>query len=49
MGLTENPSSWLVSTPEVARIIGEFNASVEKKKKIDHYRHHEQTQHMTFM
>lgn len=45
-GLTENPSSlqrWVVSVPEIARVIAGLEASVDKKKKTN-LRHHEQTQ-----
>lgn len=47
VGLTENPSAvpcWIVFGPEMARVIGEFEASFEKKKKTD-LLHREQTQH----
>lgn len=47
VGLTENPSAlrrWMVSGPEMARLIGEFEASTEKRKETD-TRHHEQTRH----
>ena len=45
--LTENPAAlrrWMVSGPEMARVIGEFEVSTEKRKKTD-TRHHEQTKH----
>ncbi|KAI9547233.1 hypothetical protein NQZ68_018435 [Dissostichus eleginoides] len=47
VGLTENPAAlrrWMVSGPEMARVVGEFEASTEKRKKTD-TRHHEQTKH----
>jgi hypothetical protein len=52
VGLTENPAAlrrWMVTGPEMARLIGEFEVSTMKKKKTD-FRHHEQTKHaqMTF-
>ena len=52
MSLTENPAAlrrWMVTGPEMARLIGEFEVSTMKKKKTD-FRHHEQTKHaqMTF-
>ena len=52
VGLSENPAAlrcWMVSGPEMARLIGEFEVST-KKRKITDFRHHEQTKHaqMTF-
>ena len=52
VGLSENPAAlrrWMVSGPEMARLIGEFEVSTMKRKKTD-FRHHEQTKHaqMTF-
>ena len=52
VGLTENPAAlrrWMVTGPEMARLIGKFEVSTMKKKKTD-FRHHEQTKHaqMTF-
>ena len=47
VGLTENPAAlrrWMVSGPEMARVIGEFETSTERRKKTD-TRHHEQTRH----
>ena len=47
VGLTENPAAlrrWMVSGPEMARLIGEFEVSTKKRKKTD-FRHHEQTKH----
>ena len=44
LGLTENPAAvnrWMLSGPEMARVVGEFEASTEKRKKTDH----EQTKH----
>ena len=50
--LTENPAAlrrWMVSGPEMARLIGEFEVSTKKRNKTD-FRHHEQRKHaqMTF-
>ena len=48
VGLTENPAAlrrWMVSGPEMARVIGEFEASTEKSKKLDS-RHHEESKHV---
>ena len=47
VGLTENPAAlqcWMVSGPEMACIIGEFESFTEERKKMD-TRHHEQTKH----
>ena len=47
VGLTENPAAlrrWMVSGPEMARVVGEFEASTEKRKKTDTL-HHEQAKH----
>ena len=47
VGLTESPAALqhrLVSGPEMARIIGEFESFNEERKKMD-TRHHEQTRH----
>ena len=47
VGLTENPAAlrrWMVSGPEMARLIGEFEVSTKKIKKTD-FRHHQQTKH----
>ena len=36
VGLTENPAAlrrWMVSGPEMARLIGEFEVSTKKRKK----------------
>ena len=47
VGLTENPAAlrrWMVSRPEMARLIGEFEVSTKKRKKTDFW-HHEQTKH----
>ncbi len=47
VGLTENPAilrRWMVSGPEMARLIGEFAACTEKRKETDN-RHHEQMKH----
>ena len=38
VGLTTNPAAlkrWMVSGPEMARVIGEFEASTEKRKKLE--------------
>ncbi|KAK3737220.1 hypothetical protein QZH41_001820 [Actinostola sp. cb2023] len=48
VGLTENPAAlrrWMVSGPEMARVISEFEATTEKKKTTD-FRHHEEAKHM---
>ena len=45
VGLTENPTAlrcWMVSGPEMARVIGEFEAATGERRKTD-TRHHEQT------
>ena len=52
VGLTENPAAshpWMVSGPEMAHVIGEFESYIWKMQNTD-YRHHEQKQHtqMTF-
>ena len=47
VGLTENPSAlqcWMVSGPEMARLIGEFESSVMEKQDRDCC-HHEQKRH----
>ena len=47
VGLTENPAAlqrWMVSGPEMARVIGEFESFTEERKRTD-TRHHEQTKH----
>ncbi len=47
VGLTENPAAlhrWMVSGPEMARLIQEFEISTDKKKTTD-LRHHEDTEH----
>jgi hypothetical protein len=46
--LTENPAAprrCMVSGPEMARVVGECDASSEKRKNTD-IRHHEQTKHV---
>ena len=46
--LSESPAAlkcWMVSGPEMARVIGEFEASTEKRKKLDP-RHHEEAKHV---
>ena len=38
VGLTENPAAlrrWMVSGPEMARLIGEFEVSTKKRNKTD--------------
>ena len=38
VGLTENPAAlrrWMVTGPEMARVIEEFEASTEKRKCLD--------------
>ncbi len=45
-GLTENPAAlcrWMVSRPEIARVIAEFQATSETKE--DDHKHHKQTKH----
>lgn len=45
VGLTKNPAAlwhWVVACPEMARVIGEIEVSIEKRKKTDP-QHHEQT------
>ena len=47
VGLTENPAGlrrWMVSGPEMARVIGEFEGSIKKMQDID-YRHQDQKKH----
>ena len=51
--LTQNPSAlrrWMVSGPEMARLVEEFQASIEKPETKSDVRHHEQTKstQMTF-
>lgn len=47
IGLTQNPEAlrrWMISGPELARIIGEFEQSIEVRQKGSHEQHHhEQT------
>lgn len=48
VGLTENPAAlrrWMVSGPELARVIAEFEVTTDKRKKTD-TRHHEQAKHV---
>ena len=48
VGLTEDSAAlrrWMVSGPEMAGVIGEFEASTEKRKKLDS-RHHEEAKHV---
>ena len=47
VGLTENPATlcpWMVSGPEMAHMIGEFEGSIKKMQDMD-YCHHEQKKH----
>ena len=47
VGLTENPTAlrcWMVSGPEMARVMEQFEITTEKRKSND-VRHHEQTKH----
>ena len=53
VGLTQNPSAlrrWMVSGPEMARLVEEFQASIEKPETKSDVRNHEQTKstQMTF-
>ena len=46
--LTENPAAlrrWMVSGPEMARVIAEFQATADTRTKKTDFRHHEQTKH----
>ncbi len=46
VGLTQNPTAlqrWMVSGPEMARLIEEFQTSIEKDELESDRRHHEQT------
>jgi hypothetical protein len=48
VGLTENPAAlrrWMVSGPEMARVIAEFQATAETRMKKTEFKHHEQTKH----
>ena len=48
VGLTENPAAfrrWMVSGPEMARVIAEFQATADKRTKKTDFKHHEQTKH----
>ena len=47
VGLTENPAAlhcWMVSGPEMDRVIEEFDGSIQKKQDMNYY-HHEQNKH----
>lgn len=47
IGLTENPAAlrrWMISGPEMARLLGEFESSMEKRRDTD-LRHHEEKKH----
>jgi hypothetical protein len=46
VGLTQNPSAlrrWMVCGPEMARLIEEFQASIDRTGTVSDLRHHEQT------
>lgn len=48
VGLTENLAAlrrWMVSSLEMATVIGKLEASIEKRKKLDP-RHHEEAKHV---
>ena len=48
VGLTENHAAlrrWMVSAPEMARMIAEFQATAETRTKKNGSRHHDQTKH----
>ena len=48
VSLTENPAAlrrWMMSGPEMARVIGEFEASTKRRKTLD-LRHHEEAKHV---
>ena len=48
VGFTENLAAlrrWMVLAPAMARLIGKFEASIEKRKKLDP-RHHEEAKHV---
>ena len=48
VGLTENPAAlrrWMVSGPEMARVIAEFQATADTRTKKTDFKHHEQTKH----
>lgn len=48
VGLTENPEAlrrWMVSGPEMARVIGEFQATADMRLKEANLKHHGQTRH----
>ena len=48
VGLTENLAAlrcWMVSELEMATVIGKFEASIEKRKKLDP-RHYEEAKHV---
>ena len=47
-GLTENPAAlrrWIVSGPEMVRVIAEFQATADTRTKKTEFNHHEQTKH----
>lgn len=51
VGLTENPASlwhWMISDPEVARLIAEFEASsgTDEEMKPGSTKHHEESKRM---
>ena len=46
VGLNENPAAlrrWMVSGPEMARVIAEFQATADTRTKKTDFKHHEQT------
>ena len=48
VGLTEYPAAfrrWMVSGPEMARVIAEFQATADTRTKKTDFKHHEQTKH----
>ena len=48
VGLIENPAAlrrWMVSGPEIARLIGEFEYSTKKQQDVNTF-HHEQKKHV---
>ena len=48
VGLTENPAAlrrWMVSGPEMARVITEFQGTAEKRMKKPELKHHEHIKH----
>ena len=48
VGLTDNPAAfrrWMVSGPEMARVIAEFQATADTRTQKTDFKHHEQTKH----